>query len=71
MRWRVVTRPQAGDDIIEAANWNDAQQTGLGDEFIDEVLEVFDALEVNRFYLVDVTRRRTYVGVIPTDFLTA
>lgn len=32
---------------MKAANWYDAQQTGLGDEFIDEVLEVFDALEVN------------------------
>ena len=47
MKWRVVARPQAGDDIIEAANWHDAQQTGLGDEFIDEILEVLDALEVN------------------------
>jgi len=33
--------------ILEAANWYDTQRAGLGDEFVEEVLAVFDALEVN------------------------
>ena len=47
MKWEVVARPQAEDDVIEAANWYDTQRPGLGDEFIDEVQAVFDALEIN------------------------
>lgn len=47
MKWQVVTRPQAEDDVVQAANWYDNQRAGLGDEFIEEVLEVFDALETN------------------------
>ena len=47
MNWRVVARPQAEGDIIKTADWYDAQVAGLGDEFIDEVLAVFDSLELN------------------------
>ena len=47
MNWRVVARPQAEDDITEAADWYDNQSAGLGDEFIDEILAVFDRLELN------------------------
>jgi toxin ParE1/3/4 len=47
MNWQVVTRPQAEDDIIETADWYDTQRAGLGDEFIEEVLLVLDAIEVN------------------------
>lgn len=42
MSWKVVARPQAANDILEAANWYDAQRAGLGDEFIEEVINVFD-----------------------------
>lgn len=47
MTWKVVARPQAEADILEAANWYDSQRSGLGSEFIDEVLAVFDALELS------------------------
>jgi len=47
MSWQVVARPQAENDILEAADWYDTQRAGLGDEFIEEILTVFDALEVN------------------------
>jgi len=47
MNWRVVARPQAEDDITEAADWYDNQSAGLGDEFIDEILAVFDELRSN------------------------
>ena len=36
MNWQVVARPQAENDVIEAAEWYDTQRAGLGDEFIDE-----------------------------------
>ena len=35
------------DDIREAAEWYNAQRAGLGDEFTEEILTVFDALEIN------------------------
>ena len=50
MKWHVVARPEAEDDILEAARWYDAQQPGLGDEFIDEILAAFDALAEDPLY---------------------
>src|SRR5258705_13405002 len=47
MKWEVVARPQAGDDILEAAQWYNRQRDGLGDEFTEEILTLFDALEIN------------------------
>jgi hypothetical protein len=47
MSWQLVARPQAEDDAIEVADWYDSQRAGLGDEFIEELLTVFDALEIN------------------------
>jgi plasmid stabilization system protein ParE len=47
MNWKVVARPQAADDAIEAAAWYETQSVGLGEEFIGELLSVFDALEIN------------------------
>lgn len=47
MNWKVVARPQVENDIIEAAEWYDSQRIGLGDEFVEEILAVFDALAIN------------------------
>jgi toxin ParE1/3/4 len=47
MSWEVVARPQAEDDVLDAADWYDSQRAGLGDEFIEETLAVFDAIAVN------------------------
>ena len=47
MNWKVVVRPQTEGDVIEAADWYDSQCAGLGDEFVEEILAVFDALEQN------------------------
>lgn len=47
MSWRVVVRPEVADDMAEAAAWYDEQREGLGDEFVEEVLRVFDWLELN------------------------
>jgi toxin ParE1/3/4 len=47
MSWRVVIRPEVEQDVTEAAAWYDAQQAGLGEEFREEVIQVFDMLAVN------------------------
>jgi toxin ParE1/3/4 len=47
MKWKVVARPQAQIDVIEAADWYDSHVDGLGDQFVDEVLKVFDSLQVS------------------------
>jgi toxin ParE1/3/4 len=44
MKWKVVARPEAKDDILQAAKWYDEQGAGLGDEFVEEIVAVFDAL---------------------------
>jgi toxin ParE1/3/4 len=47
MKWKVVARPQAQIDVIEAATWYDTHRPGLGDEFIEEILAVFDSLKTS------------------------
>ena len=47
MTWEVVARPQVEDDITDAAAWYENQRAGLGEEFIDELVTLFDALAIN------------------------
>ena len=42
----------------DAARWYERQNEGLGDEFLDEVLETFDAISENP-YLYAVVHRKT------------
>ncbi|MCA1600454.1 MAG: type II toxin-antitoxin system RelE/ParE family toxin [Acidobacteria bacterium] len=41
-----MVRPEAGDDVVEAAAWYDERRVG-GAEFVEEVLRIFDAIAVN------------------------
>jgi plasmid stabilization system protein ParE len=47
MIWRVVVRPEAQGDIAGAAAWYEARRDGLGAEFREAVIQVFDALAEN------------------------
>ena len=47
MKWRVEFRPEVAGDVNEAAAWYDSRQLGLGAEFVEEVIRVWDALENN------------------------
>ena len=35
MRWNLIVRPEAEQDITDAYDWYDEQRKGLGDEFWD------------------------------------
>jgi toxin ParE1/3/4 len=47
MSWRVVLRPEVEADVKDAAEWYEAQQPGLGDEFREEILRVLEAVAEN------------------------
>jgi toxin ParE1/3/4 len=47
MSWRVVVRPGVEQDIADAARWYEARQPGLGKEFVEEIIRVWDALAEN------------------------
>jgi toxin ParE1/3/4 len=47
MSWRVVIRPEVEQDVAEAAAWYETRQPGLGGEFVEEVIRVWDALAEN------------------------
>jgi plasmid stabilization system protein ParE len=47
MSWRVVIRPEVEQDVAEAAAWYESRQPGLGVEFVEEVIRVWDALAEN------------------------
>ena len=49
MSWNVVLRAEAGDDVTEAAAWYDEREPGLGNDSVEEVLRVYDALAVNPY----------------------
>jgi len=47
MSWQVLARPEVEGDIDEASDWYDSRQEGLGTEFREEVIQVFDSLVHN------------------------
>ena len=49
MSWRVVVRPEVYADLDEAAKWYEQQRTGLGREFVAEVVLLLPKLAQNPF----------------------
>lgn len=47
MNWRIRLRPDVHDDISRASAWYEAQRDGLGGEFREAVIRVFDELVDN------------------------
>jgi len=47
MKWRIEFRPEVEQDVIEAISWYEARQQGLGEEFLNEIIRVWDALAEN------------------------
>ena len=47
MIWRVEFLTEVEEDVAGAAAWYEDRQAGLGAEFIDEVVCVWDALSEN------------------------
>jgi len=47
MSWRVVVRLEIEQDLVDAADWYNSREDGLGDRFIAEILDVFDSLNSN------------------------
>jgi plasmid stabilization system protein ParE len=43
----LVIRPEAQADLLEARDWYNRQRTGLGNEFLDAVEELFDQIRTN------------------------
>jgi hypothetical protein len=40
VKWTVVIRPEAAEEVAEAAAWYEARQAGLGARFTEEIIEV-------------------------------
>lgn len=49
MSWRVLARPEVERDIAEAADWYESRQAGLGAEFIEQVISIWESLKENPF----------------------
>jgi plasmid stabilization system protein ParE len=47
MSWRVEFAPAVEQDVAEAADWYESRQPGLGAQFIEETIRVWDALAEN------------------------
>ena len=56
MSYRVHLRPDAETDIEEAAKWYEKQREGLGDEFLDEVLNALETVSDNPHMYAEVHR---------------
>ncbi len=57
MSYSVYLRSDAETDIEEAAKWYEKQREGLGDEFLDEVLSVFETISNNPYVYAVIHRR--------------
>jgi len=59
MKYRLKSRPEVSTDILEAADWYERQQPGLGADFAREVRENIRSLRVNPLlYRIRHTRYR-------------
>ncbi len=47
MTWRVEFRPEVADDVADAAEWYEQRQPGLGADFVEEIICVWQALADN------------------------
>ena len=47
MNWRVEIRPEVESDVAEAARWYESQQSGLGAQFVEDIIQVWDAVADN------------------------
>jgi plasmid stabilization system protein ParE len=48
MSWRVEFAPEVQQDVADAADWwYESRQSGLGADFIEEIIQVWDALAEN------------------------
>ena len=47
MSWRVEFAPEVQRDVADVADWYESRQPGLGADFIEEIIRVWDALAEN------------------------
>lgn len=47
MKWRVEFAPEVEQDVAEAVEWYECRQRGLGGQFVEEIIRVWDALADN------------------------
>ncbi|MEO5713027.1 MAG: type II toxin-antitoxin system RelE/ParE family toxin [Luteolibacter sp.] len=47
MSWQLEFRPEVSDDVVEAAEWYESREPGLGEDFVDEIMKVWDAIAVS------------------------
>lgn len=47
MSWQVEFRPEVRGDVADAARWYEAREPGLGGEFVDEIIQVWDDIAKN------------------------
>lgn len=45
MKWRVLIRPRAEEDLREARRWYEERRQGLGDELVDALRRAIRSLE--------------------------
>jgi plasmid stabilization system protein ParE len=58
VRWRVILHPEIENDLAEAGNWYETQQSGLGRDFAREVAEVLRSLAQNPYLNASRSRLR-------------
>ena len=47
MIYNIILQPGAEDDIDDAYYWYEHQRSGLGEEFLDELIEYYEKLKHN------------------------
>jgi plasmid stabilization system protein ParE len=64
---RVLARPAANSDVEAAFHWHEAQELGLGDQFLDELRATYDRIAAgpSKYQRVGVEVRRALLRRFP------
>ncbi len=68
MAHRLIIRPEAEADIADAAVWYDDQQSGLGNEFIEQVQVSLNRATANPYAFQSLRRRPDVRRVLTNRF---
>lgn len=44
MSWRLEFRPEVEDDVADAAKWYESRESGLGGEFVEEIIRTWESI---------------------------
>jgi toxin ParE1/3/4 len=49
MSWKLEFRPEVAEDVTQAARWYESRESGLGEEFVGEIILAWEGIAEHPF----------------------